>query len=97
MIGFGESLGLSSPGAAVRFSRDSVETEEFAMATAVGLRDHAAALLDGHVVQDAARLASKRARRASPGSDVSSPGTASPVPKNISSGVCPRNAECGST
>ena len=28
---------------------------------------------------------------------IKSAGTASPVPKYISSGVCPRNAECGST
>jgi hypothetical protein len=29
--------------------------------------------------------------------DVKAAGTAAPVPKYISSGVCPRNAECGST
>ena len=32
-----------------------------------------------------------------PRADVRSAGTASPVPSYISSGVCPRNAECGST
>ena len=58
---------------------------------------HAAALTDGHVSQDADRLASTRARRAAAARDVRSAGTASPVPKYISSGVCPRNAECGST
>jgi hypothetical protein len=52
VIGFGEGLGPSQE-AAVRFSRDSVEAEEFAIARTVGLLDHAAALVDGHVVQDA--------------------------------------------
>ena len=36
-------------------------------------------------------------RRAAAARAVRSAGTASPVPKYISSGVCPRNAECGST
>src|SRR5215510_13521358 len=58
---------------------------------------HAAALNDGHVRQHADRLASTRARRAAAARDVRSAGTASPVPKYISSGVWPRNAECGST
>ena len=84
LIGFGEGLGLLLKTAAIGFSRHSVEAEEFAIARAVGLRDHPAALIDGHVVQDAARLVSKRARRASAVPDVSSPGTASPVPKYIS-------------
>ena len=57
----------------------------------------AAASTDGHVSQAADRLASTRARRAAAARDVRSAGTASPVPKYISSGVCPRNAECGST
>ena len=61
------------------------------------LRGHAAASTDGHVSHDADRLASTRARRAAAARDVRSAGTASPVPKYISSGVCPRNAECGST
>ena len=56
---------------------------------------HAAALRDGHLSQDANRLASARARRAAAARDLRSVGTASPVPKYISSGVCPRNAECG--
>ena len=60
-------------------------------------RRHAAALSDGHVSQDADRLASTRARRAAAARDVRSVGTPSPVPKYISSGVCPRNAECGRT
>jgi hypothetical protein len=60
-------------------------------------RRHAAALRDGHVSHDAVRLASARARRAAAVRDVRSAGTASPVPEYISSGVCPRNAECGST
>src|SRR4030095_9626644 len=58
---------------------------------------HAAALTEGHLPHDAVRLASTRARRATAARDNRSPGTASPVPKYISSGVCPRNAECGST
>jgi hypothetical protein len=59
--------------------------------------DHAAASTDGHVAHDADRLASLRIRRAAAARVVRSVGTASPVPKYISSGVCPRNAECGST
>ena len=58
---------------------------------------HAAALSDGHVPQAADRLASTRARRAATARDVRSAGTASAVPKYISSGVWPRNAEWGST
>ena len=58
---------------------------------------HAAASTDGQVAHDADRLASTRARRAAVARDVRSAGIASPVPKYISSGVCPRNAECGST
>jgi hypothetical protein len=95
-IGFGEGLGPSQD-TAVGFSLNSVEAQEFAIARAVGFPDHAAALIDGHVVQDADRLASRRARRAASARDVSSPGTASPLPKYISSGVWPRNAECGRT
>jgi hypothetical protein len=56
-----------------------------------------AALRDGHAVQDADRFPFMRARRAAAAGDASSAGTAAPVPKYISSGVCPRNAECGST
>ena len=59
--------------------------------------EHAAASLDGHVPHAADRLASARARRAAAARAVRSAGTASPLPKYISSGVCPRNAECGST
>ena len=58
---------------------------------------HAAASSDGHVSHNADRFASPRARRAVAALDVRSADTASPVPKYISSGVCPRNAECGST
>jgi len=58
---------------------------------------HAAVSRDGHVRQAADRLAPARARRAVSAPDVRSAGTASPVPKYISSGVCPLNAECGST
>jgi len=61
------------------------------------LGDHAAAMMDGHVPQAADRLASTRARRAAAARAVRSAGTASPRPKYISSGVCPRNAECGTT
>ena len=62
-----------------------------------GLHGHAAASTDGHVPQAADRLAPTRARRAAAARNFRSGGTASPVPKYISSGVCPRNAECGST
>src|SRR5262245_8283825 len=55
---------------------------------------HAAALRDGHAWHDADRLASARARRAPAVTDLSSAGTASPAPEYISSGVCPRKAEC---
>jgi hypothetical protein len=58
---------------------------------------HAAASTDGHLSHDAVRLASTCVRRAAAARDIRSAGTASPVPKYISSGVCPRNAECGST
>jgi hypothetical protein len=58
---------------------------------------HAAASTDEHVAHDADRFASTRARRTAAARDVRSAGTVSPVPKYISSGVCPRNAECGST
>jgi hypothetical protein len=61
------------------------------------LGDQAAASIEGHVPQAAERLASTRARRAAAARDIRSAGTASPVPKYISSGVCPRNAEWGST
>ena len=61
------------------------------------LAGHAAASTDGHLSHDADRLASPRVRRAAAARDIRSAGTASPVPKYISSGVCPRNAECGST
>jgi hypothetical protein len=44
-------------------------------------RGHAAAVSDGHVSQDADRLASTRAWRAAAARDVRSAGTASPVPK----------------
>jgi hypothetical protein len=49
-------------------------------------------LSDGHVSQHADRLASTRAWPAAAVRDLRSAGTASPVPKYISSGVCPRNA-----
>jgi hypothetical protein len=63
--------------------------------SAVG--DQAAVSMDGHVPHAADRLASAPARRAAAARAVRSVGTASPLPKYISSGVCPRNAECGST
>ena len=53
--------------------------------------------MDGQFPQAADRFASMRARRAAAARAVRSAGTASPLPKYISSGVCPRNAECGST
>ena len=79
----------SSPDARARRSPGSEERSAF--------RGHAAASRDGHVSQAPDRLASPRARRAAAARDVRSADTASPVPKYISSGVCPRNAECGST
>src|SRR5437016_9033347 len=60
------------------------------------LYGHAAASTDGHLSHAAARFAATRVRRAAAARDVRSAGTASPVPKYISSGVWPRNAECGS-
>jgi len=45
------------------------------------VRDHAAALMDGHLPHAADRLASMRARRAAAASAVRSAGTASPPPK----------------
>jgi hypothetical protein len=77
-IGVGEGVGPSQD-AAVGFSRDSVKAEEFAIARPVGLPDHAAALIDGHVVQDADRLAATRAQRAAADRDLKYSGTASPV------------------
>ena len=59
--------------------------------------DQAAASMDGHVPQVADGLASARALRAATAGAVRSAGTASPLPKYISSGVCPRNTEWGST
>jgi hypothetical protein len=59
--------------------------------------DHATALSEGHVAQNADRLAAARARRAASACSAKSAATVFPVPKYISSGVCPRNAECGST
>jgi len=53
------------------------------------LHRQAAALADGHISQDADRLASRRARRALAALDLRSADTAAPVPKYISSGVCP--------
>ena len=61
------------------------------------LRDHAAASVVAHLPHAADRLASTRARRAAAARAVRSAGTASPLAKYISSGVCPRNAEWGST
>src|SRR5262249_20409953 len=58
---------------------------------------HAAASPAGHVAHPADRFAFTRALRAAAARVIRSAGTASPVPKYISSGVCPRNAECGST
>src|SRR3974377_1998291 len=53
---------------------------------------HAAVSRDGHVRQAADRLAPARARRAVSAPDARSAGTASPVPKNISSGGSPLHA-----
>ena len=50
---------------------------------------HTDASTNGHVSHDANRLASTRVRRAAAARDRRSAGTASPVPKYISSGVCP--------
>ena len=48
-----------------------------------------------HSVQDKARLATRRASRDLLLACARSSGTFVPDPKNTSSGVCPRNAECG--
>jgi hypothetical protein len=84
-----------------RFSRHRLQTRGPVASPWSELRSalhgHAAASTDGHVSHDADRFASTRLRRAAAARDVRSAGTASPVPKYISSGVCPRNAECGST
>ena len=56
-----------------------------------GLHGHAAASTDGHVPQAADRLASTRARRAAAARGIMCAGTASPVPKYISSGVCSKS------
>ena len=44
---------------------------------------------EGHISHDADRLASTRVRGAAAARDSKSSGTASPLPKYISSGVCP--------
>ena len=94
-------LPVYSGDCAIRFSRAIASRLTAARVPVVGRRsavgDHAAASIEGHVPQAADRLASTRARRAAAARDVRSAGTASPVPKYISSGVCPRNAERGST
>ena len=78
---------------AVRFSRESPSRRTWV--PVVGRRSarggHAAASIDGHISQAADRLVSTRARRAAAARAVNSTGTALPVPKYISSGVCPRN------
>jgi hypothetical protein len=61
------------------------------------LGDYAAASVDRHVPHAADRFTSTRRCRATAACSVRSAGTASPVAKYISSGVWPRNAECGST
>ena len=61
------------------------------------LRGQAAASAAGHSAQTVDRLSSTRAVRATVAPARKSAGTASPVPRYISSGVWPRNAECGNT
>ena len=58
---------------------------------------HTVAMSAEHVAQVADWLARRRARREASARAASSAGIVSPVPKYISSGVWPRNAECGST
>src|SRR6516164_10314557 len=82
-----------APGAVPRWTGPGVAV--VGRRAAVG--DQAAASIEGHVPQAADRLASTRARRAVAAPDARSAGTASPVPKYISSGVWPRNAACGRT
>jgi hypothetical protein len=76
-----------------RFSRRRLQTHGLAWSPRSerpsALHGHAAASTDGHVSHDADRFASTRLRRAAAARDVRSAGTASPVPKYISSGVCP--------
>jgi hypothetical protein len=77
--------------------RHSVQTHEPAGSSWSPVGDHAAAAMDGHFPQATDRFASMRPWRAPAARAVSFAGTVSPLPKYISSGVCPRNAECGST
>jgi hypothetical protein len=78
-----------------RFSSISTRATGFMASTSNG--GQAAASTDRHVAHDAERLASMRAWRAAAARAVKFAGISSPVLKYISSGVCPRNAECGST
>src|SRR5262249_21311254 len=73
-----------------------VEEEGPQIAGAVGrsvFGVHAAVSVERQLSHEADRLASRRARRAAAAPDFKSAGTALPVPKYISSGVCPRKAE----
>ena len=80
----------------VRSSRPDAGAFGAVTGWAVSTGCQAAASTAGHAAQAAERLASPRARRAAAARADKSAGTASCVPKPISSGVWPRNAECGS-
>jgi hypothetical protein len=88
---------FSARGIGARSVREANEGARSASARPLPGGRHAAALRDGHLAQAAVRLASTRAWRAAAMRDAKSAEIASPVPKYISSGVCPGNAECGST
>ena len=94
-----ESVADRAQGSAPVYSGDSggYQTHGPAARSDRAVGDHAAASIGGQIPHAADRFAVRRARRAAAARDVRSAGTASPVPKYISSGVCPRNAECGST
>jgi hypothetical protein len=75
---------------AIRFSR-AVSSRRagprvLVVRTRLARADQAAASIEGHVPQAADRFASTRTRRAATARDIRSAGTASPVPKYISSG-----------
>ena len=91
---FSPSTRLTAPAACTGHFPSEARAPEFPWSV-VG--HHAAASTDGHVMQAAERLVSARALRAETACALRSAGTASPVPKYISSGVCPRNAEWAST
>ena len=74
------------PGVDPHSTRPQAATERFPSAPAGGRVQFS---------HESRRLALRRASSAADFAAASSAGTRSPVPKYISSGVCPRKAECG--